>query len=156
MGVKEKDLQTVESLSAGDKIRIVTGGGNSKNVDAGAVGGAFYVTIDWDADPPALDASYNDIIGAINNGQIPIVVDGQFPIPVDGGMYSNTFSYIDVASIVHPVGSDEYIYSVFFVNSSGDTGIVSSTSADDPLVLQLNDYNGGGGLVDPNPQNPDI
>lgn len=43
MGIKEKDLQTVESLSNGDKVRIVTSEGNSRNVDAGAIGGGWCV-----------------------------------------------------------------------------------------------------------------
>lgn len=34
MAIKEKDLQTIESLSEGDKVRVVTSEGNSRNIDA--------------------------------------------------------------------------------------------------------------------------
>lgn len=39
MAIKESELQTIESLSEGDKLRVVTSEGNSRNIDANAVGG---------------------------------------------------------------------------------------------------------------------
>lgn len=39
MGIKEKDLQTVESLNTGDFLRVVTADGKSRKVDKDAVGG---------------------------------------------------------------------------------------------------------------------
>jgi len=43
MGIKEKDLQTVESLNTGDFLRVVTSEGNSRNVPASQVGGGVHV-----------------------------------------------------------------------------------------------------------------
>lgn len=80
MGVKEKDLQTVESLSAGDKIRIVTGGGNSKNVDAGKTGGKIIIHAEGRHDPTpgtsediTLDLTFSEIVSLVQAGFTPVV-----------------------------------------------------------------------------------
>lgn len=45
-GIMERNLPVAESIQSGDKIRIVTSAGNSKQVDASQIGGgALKVTI---------------------------------------------------------------------------------------------------------------
>ena len=38
-GIMEKNLPVATELGEGDMVRIVTGGGNSKQIDASAIGG---------------------------------------------------------------------------------------------------------------------
>ena len=38
-GIMERNLPVAESLGEGDKVRIVTSAGNSKQVDASQIGG---------------------------------------------------------------------------------------------------------------------
>lgn len=38
-GIMEKNLPVADSLGSGDKVRIVTSGGNSKQIDASQIGG---------------------------------------------------------------------------------------------------------------------
>lgn len=44
-GIMERNLPVADSIGEGDKVRIVTAAGNSKNVDASQIGGALKVTI---------------------------------------------------------------------------------------------------------------
>ena len=39
MGIKEKNLPIAEAINDGDKVRIVTADGESKNIDASLIGG---------------------------------------------------------------------------------------------------------------------
>ena len=39
MGIKEKDLPIAENVANGDKLRMVTANGESKNIDASKIGG---------------------------------------------------------------------------------------------------------------------
>lgn len=69
-GIMEKNLPVAESIQSGDKIRIVTSAGNSKQVDASAVGGggALKVTITSEEDGSNIvystDKTYNQIANA--------------------------------------------------------------------------------------------
>lgn len=38
-GIMEKNLPVADSLGSGDKVRIVTSAGNSKQIDASQIGG---------------------------------------------------------------------------------------------------------------------
>lgn len=82
MAIKEKDLQTIESLSDGDKLRVVTSEGNSRNVPASAIGGGnsngiFIInTIGYDDDGFTIegaDKTFEEITNAINNNQLPVL-----------------------------------------------------------------------------------
>ena len=42
-GIMERNLPIAESIGEGDKVRIVTAAGNSKNVDASQIGGGWSV-----------------------------------------------------------------------------------------------------------------
>lgn len=70
-GIMEKNLPVAESIQSGDKIRIVTSAGNSKQVDAsqiGGGGGALKVTITSeetnDGTLYSTDKTYNQIANA--------------------------------------------------------------------------------------------
>ena len=59
-GIKEKNLPVAESLGNGDKIRIVTAAGNSKQIDAGAIGGGGFVSLNEDENG-YLDKTWKEI-----------------------------------------------------------------------------------------------
>lgn len=68
-GIMEKNLPVAESLGSGDKVRIVTSAGNSKQIDAGSIGGALKVTatLEYDGDTVtggSLDKTYREIENA--------------------------------------------------------------------------------------------
>lgn len=90
-GIQERNLPVAESIGEGDKVRIVTAAGNSKNIDASLIGGGIGTLavniIDHDpaskasllkssssvtpVDPTTqkvwLDKTYNEIYSAIQN-----------------------------------------------------------------------------------------
>ena len=112
MGIKEKDLQTVESLQSGDKIRIVTGGGNSRSIDAGAVGSGFVVHgSDFNGTSFSTDKTYEEIAEAYESGANIILAmemsTGYYDIYRLQKMYPNsaTFSF---TSLVKAIGSSEF------------------------------------------------
>ena len=69
-GIMEKNLPVAESIQSGDKIRIVTSAGNSKQVDASQIGGggALKVTITSEVVGSdvvfSTDKTYNQIANA--------------------------------------------------------------------------------------------
>lgn len=74
MSVMEKNLPIAESLGEGDKLRIVTSEGNSKNVPASVVGGGdvFVVTVTTDSEDQNtkyFDKSALEIYNAIEAGK---------------------------------------------------------------------------------------
>ena len=70
-GIMEKNLPVAESLGSGDKVRIVTSAGNSKQIDASQIGwGSMVLTLAQDG----IEESYNDILSAVNSGIIPVVI----------------------------------------------------------------------------------
>ncbi len=82
MSIKEKDLQTIESLSDGDKLRVVTSEGNSRNIPASAIGdsgngGIFIInTIGYDDEEFTIegaDKTFEEITSAISNNQLPVL-----------------------------------------------------------------------------------
>ena len=88
MSIMEKNLPVAESLESGDKVRIVTSAGNSKQIDASAIGGGILIVrfsnelssasyfVDY-----TCDTSIEDIQTALNN-KIPVV--GHITINVGG------------------------------------------------------------------------
>ena len=60
MSIKENTLPVAISLQKGDKVRIVNKDGESKQIDAGAIGGGgmFVVTIYSEFDPSAMKNTY--------------------------------------------------------------------------------------------------
>ena len=72
MGIKEKDLQTVQSIEGG-KLRCVTANGESRNVPADAVcgGNAFVVTISQQefGGTATADKTYAEIKEAFQQGK---------------------------------------------------------------------------------------
>lgn len=77
MAVKEMNLPVAESLGEGDKVRIVTEEGNSKQIDASQIGGgggnvliAKYRFNDQDGYYTFVDCDYttDQIISVLNNG----------------------------------------------------------------------------------------
>lgn len=77
MGIKEKDLQTIEQLSDGDKIRVVTGEGGSRNIPAdkvGANGGIQFIPKLNNEGMAYIDYTFNQITAMLDNGIYPILV----------------------------------------------------------------------------------
>ena len=73
-GIQERNLPVAESLGEGDKVRIVTSVGNSKNVDASLIGGGgMVVTASMSGDHLILDKTYEQLRSALANG-IPIIL----------------------------------------------------------------------------------
>lgn len=74
MSIMEKNLPIAESLGEGDKLRVVTSEGNSKNVPVSAVGGGdvFVVTVTTDSEDQNtkyFDKSASEIYNAIEAGK---------------------------------------------------------------------------------------
>lgn len=72
-GIMERNLPVAESIGEGDKVRIVTSAGNSKNIDASQIGGGAFLICNYDESDMSIDKTYNQIVSAVNNGVIPIV-----------------------------------------------------------------------------------
>ena len=97
MGMKEKDLQTVEAFNTGDFPRVVTSDGKSRKVDKGAVGGnAPIVTIltyshnESDVSIYVSDIEPADILNYLTNGKVVIGIiiggDGTTVFSTDSGL----------------------------------------------------------------------
>ena len=80
MNIMEKNLPIAESIGEGDKVRIVTAQGSSKNIDASQIGGGgvslFVVNrlFSEQLDNYILDKTWNEIVNAINDNKIPILL----------------------------------------------------------------------------------
>lgn len=75
MAIKEKDLQTVNSIEGG-KLRCVTANGESRNIDADAVSGSTLVcTLTYENEVWYLEESFEEITAAIDNGQVVTFTD---------------------------------------------------------------------------------
>ena len=82
-GIKEMNLPVATELNEGDMVRIVTGGGNSKQIDASAIGGGSAVvseTIETVGNDEihTLNLTYNEMLGVIQRG-------GRLVMPYDDG-----------------------------------------------------------------------
>lgn len=74
-GIMEKNLPVAESLGSGDKVRIVTSAGNSKQIDASQIGGGGMIvtsTHDEETDTVTIDKTYNELASALRSGVVPI------------------------------------------------------------------------------------
>jgi len=131
-GIMEKNLPVAESIGEGDKVRIVTSAGNSKNIDASQIGGVFTVHV-VDTDPSLnrnallgasgggsnqvwLDKTYGEIRNAIQNGCFVQVISDNSG---DSG-YSFMLS-ITYVSNIYIAGDSDYIYVVTVSSNSRDT-----------------------------------
>jgi hypothetical protein len=77
MSIKEKDLQTIKQLSDGDKIRVVTGEGGSRNIPAdkvGVNGGIQFIPKLNNEGMAYIDYTFNQITAMLDNGIYPILV----------------------------------------------------------------------------------
>jgi len=85
-GIQERNLPVAESLGEGDKVRIVTSAGNSKNIDASQIGGGVMFANFVDTDPSQraslrsgdgtttmwIDKTYSEIKNAMDNNAIVV------------------------------------------------------------------------------------
>lgn len=74
MAIKEKDLQTINSLSDGDKLRVVTSEGNSRNIDAGTVGNSLIINVSNENYRFILNKTFNEIDSALKSGKLCVVI----------------------------------------------------------------------------------
>lgn len=78
MGIKEKDLQTVNSIEGG-KLRCITANGESRNIDADAIQSSslFVIEIEYQNDESShwfrLLTPFEDIQQAYSDGKVMIV-----------------------------------------------------------------------------------
>lgn len=97
MGIKEKDLQTVQQLNDGDFLRVVTSDGKSRKAGKNAVGGnAPIVTIltysheESDVSIYVSDIEPTDILDYLTNGKVVIGIivggDGTTVFSTDSGL----------------------------------------------------------------------
>ena len=132
-GIKEKNLPVADSIQSGDKIRIVTSAGNSKQIDASAVGGGCcpllisYTEEEVDHGTLyTLNRTYNEIDEAIQSGK-PIYSllenDGMYYVKYFYGSPDNWISCGENSGIYGVVMFDEAIdpqYTVMFTTDSSD------------------------------------
>ena len=121
MGVKEKDLQTIEQLSDGDKLRVVTSDGNSRNISADVVSGDVLIANLYETGETvsSLDKTWQQIHDAYVGGSMVLIRN----------------YYED--ELTHEVM--DYLYNVYFVGCDiipgerTDYKVVSYFSNGDPL-----------------------
>lgn len=80
MSIMEKNLPIAESLGEGDKLRIVTSEGNSKQIDASQIGGGsdgdseiFNINVYEDEGEFYADKTPEEIVNAYNSGKTLLV-----------------------------------------------------------------------------------
>ena len=125
-GIMEKNLPVATELGEGDMVRIVTGGGNSKQIDASAIGGGgcgccnIVISQTVEEIPTkassttylhTLNVTYKDIIDVVLNG-CRVVLVGEYE--EQGGksinlldLYADGFApyqVIDASQAGEPVG----------------------------------------------------
>lgn len=76
-GIQERNLPVADSIGEGDKVRIVTSAGNSKQIDASALGGALkvIVTHEFDASTQTHSGHLDKTYREIENAQVLMFVD---------------------------------------------------------------------------------
>ena len=117
-GIMERNLPVAESLGSGDKVRIVTSAGNSKQIDASQIGGGGVLVVNIvDHDPASkasllkassatpvdpstqkvwLDKTYNEIYSAIqNNVFVPVFCYAE----VNGNVGYETYYVSDIGEM---------------------------------------------------------
>lgn len=125
-GIMEKDLPVAESIGEGDKVRIVTSAGNSKNVDASQIGGgAVFVNVIYDQSQELyrLDKTWGDVYRYIQQGMLVYIVD-------------NTREYEDTASPIVFIGYDTNYqsYNIVYFASNGYETYSAESENDYPIV----------------------
>ena len=106
-GIMEKNLPVATELGEGDMVRIVTGGGNSKQIDASAIGGgggAFVINFTESNNSWTVDKSWQDARDAIQNGTPAIGVIHFEDDPF--GMYNIP---LEISSLLFLANSEYYI-----------------------------------------------
>lgn len=124
-GIMEKNLPVAESIQSGDKIRIVTSAGNSKQVDASAVGGALKVTITSeevaDGTLYSTDKTYNQIANA--ESVMFVMADSEVDAYYVGSYQS--YGYVEGMYMV---------IVVFSIGNTNETLMLTAESADEVLT----------------------
>lgn len=131
-GIMEKNLPVAESIQSGDKIRIVTSAGNSKQVDAGSVGGALKVTATFEYN------SQDQLIGGSLDKTYREIENAQALMFVATNMRGIIINYAEFLLVSDEEGS---AVSLIKRDSQGVAEAQLNFAAqtkDDTLVLQLN------------------
>lgn len=136
-GIMERNLPVAESIGEGDKVRIVTSAGNSKNVDASLIGVGMKIEYTDNGDNTyTLNRTYNELLSAIQNG-IPIYsVDTAFGRATYCTFYSGNPVGVGAKDFLF-VAFDEtqnlYVATIYLAEFSEDVAFVAD-NADTPLV----------------------
>lgn len=84
-GIQERNLPVADSIGEGDKVRIVTAQGNSKNVDASQIGGGGNLVLTETIEEiqtratttqylHTLSATYNEMVETMQSGGLLTVI----------------------------------------------------------------------------------
>ena len=108
-GIMERNLPVAESIGEGDKVRIVTSAGNSKNIDASQIVGGDDFTVNVTSSTQTADKTAQEVLDAYNAGKkINLIVDGTVREVV----------FVHVTS--GPGGSDPDLYTLEPITGGGN------------------------------------
>lgn len=134
-GIMEKNLPVADSIQSGDKIRIVTSAGNSKQVDASQIGGGgalkVTATFEYNSQDELIGGSLDKIYREIENAQALMFVATNMR-----GIIINYAEFFLV--------SDEERSGVSLIRRDSQGAVeaqlnFAAQTKDDTLVLQLNE-----------------
>lgn len=134
MGIKEKDLQTVNSIEGG-KLRCVTTNGESRNVDFSTVkdsigGGVFVVKVHYDGTDYTCESTFAEILDAYNTGKTLIVFyDGLFADYVMPVRLAPTAPIHAIKFVTHDVTTqppNKLIHAIITIDINSDDTITAS------------------------------
>ena len=132
MGIKEKDLQTLENLSDGDKLRVVTEEGNSRNIPANVVGGGgicieteFINAGAYDKYCKSTEVTWEEAVTAVKSG-VSVVAH----IPANDGGYCNE-AWIKIGSFVP---DDNYYDQLTMDTQNTNNNFTEIVESDDHMV----------------------
>ena len=130
MSIMEKNLPIAESLGEGDKVRIVTSEGNSKQIDASEIGGGSALlvidTYDGSTGDEVLDKTWQELHDAYVSGQ-RVIVQMNYINSASQYEYEMYIEMNGVTSMVNSEDSSDCNYSVY----TGNGHTLSCTDKDD-------------------------
>lgn len=134
MGIKEKDLQTVNSIEGG-KLRCVTTNGESRNVDFSTVkdsigSGVFVVKVHYDGTDYTCESTFAEILEAYNTGKTLIgFSDGYFAYyvkPVRQAPTAPIHAIELVKNVITVQLPDKLIHGIITIDINSDDTITAS------------------------------
>ncbi len=134
MAIKEKDLQTVNSIEGG-KLRCVTANGESRNVEFSTVkdsigSGVFVVKIHYDGTDYTCESTFAEILDAYNAGKTLIgFCDGYFAVYVIPERQAAAAPINAIKFVIHVDTTqlpDKFIHGITTIYINSDDTITAS------------------------------